>query len=73
MCSIILSCFTIQHDAMEITVTCHSWSLKITILGTKQVSRKMGTYHIVTGKLSTAALIGRIEFLLKFFIYYSHL
>jgi hypothetical protein len=30
---------------MEITVTCHPWSLKITILGTKQVSRKMGAYH----------------------------
>jgi len=40
-----LNCFTIQHDAMEITVTCHPWSLKITILGTKQVSRKMGAYH----------------------------
>jgi hypothetical protein len=41
-----LGCFTIQHDAMEITVTCHPWSLKITILGTKRVSRKMGAYHL---------------------------
>jgi hypothetical protein len=31
---------------MEITVTCHPWSLKITILGTKRVSRKMGAYHL---------------------------
>ena len=45
MCPIILNCFTIQHDVMEITVTCHPWSLKITILGTKQVSRKMGAYQ----------------------------
>ena len=43
--SVILNCFTIQHDAMEITVTCHPWSLKITILGTKRVSRKMGAYQ----------------------------
>jgi transposase InsO family protein len=42
VCSIILSCFTIQHDAMEITVGCHPWSLKVTILGTKRVSRKLG-------------------------------
>jgi transposase InsO family protein len=45
MCSIILNYFAIQHDAMEITVTCHPWSLKITILGTKQVFRKMGAHH----------------------------
>ena len=45
MCSIILNCFTIQHDDMEITVTCRPWSLKITILGTKRVSRKMGAYQ----------------------------
>jgi len=32
MCLIILSCFTIPHDAMEITMTCHPWSLKRTIL-----------------------------------------
>jgi len=30
---------------MEITVICHPWSLKITILGTKRVFRKMGAYH----------------------------
>jgi hypothetical protein len=30
---------------MEITVTCHPWSLKITILGTKRVSRKVGAYQ----------------------------
>jgi hypothetical protein len=30
---------------MEITVTCHPWSLKITILGSKRVSKKMGAYH----------------------------
>jgi predicted metal-binding protein len=35
MCSIILNCFTIQYHAMEITVTCDPWCLKITILGTK--------------------------------------
>ena len=34
-----------MNDAMEITVTCHPWSLKITILGTKWLSRKMGAYH----------------------------
>jgi len=45
MYSIILNCFTAQNDAMEITVICHPWSLKITILGTKRVSRKMGAYH----------------------------
>jgi hypothetical protein len=28
-------------------VTCHPWSLKITILGTKRVSRKMGAYQNV--------------------------
>ena len=49
MCSIILNCFTIQHDAMEITVTCHPWSLKITILGTKQVSKKVGAYQTADG------------------------
>jgi len=32
---------------MEITVTCRPWSLKITILGTKRVSRKMGAYQLV--------------------------
>ena len=37
--------FTNQRDAMEITLTCHPWSLKKTILGTKQVSRKMGAYQ----------------------------
>ena len=26
-------------------MTCHPWSLKITILGTKRVSRKMGAYQ----------------------------
>jgi hypothetical protein len=26
-------------------VTCHPWSLKITILGTKRVSKKMGAYQ----------------------------
>jgi hypothetical protein len=45
MCSIILNYFTIQRYAMEITVTCHPWSLKITILGTKQVPRKMSAYQ----------------------------
>ena len=30
---------------MEITVTCNPWSLKITILGTKHVSRKIGAYQ----------------------------
>jgi len=38
MCSIILSCFPIQHDTIEITVTCHPRSLKITNLVTSQVS-----------------------------------
>ena len=28
--------------------------------------------YIVTGELSTAAVIGGIEFILKFFIYYGH-
>jgi uncharacterized membrane protein len=28
--------------------------------------------YIVTGELGTAALIGGIEFILKFFIYYGH-
>ena len=28
--------------------------------------------YIVTGQLGTAALIGGIEFILKFFIYYGH-
>ena len=45
MCSIILNCFTVQHDAVEITVTRHPWSLKITILGTKWLSRKVGAYQ----------------------------
>jgi transposase InsO family protein len=36
---------TRRHGNNEITVTCHPWSLKITILGTKQVSREMGAYH----------------------------
>ena len=49
MGSIILSFFTTQHDAMEIKVTYHPWSLKITILGTKWVSRKLGAYHSSTG------------------------
>ena len=45
MCSIILNCFTTQHDAIEITVSWHPWSLKINILGTKRVSRKMSAYQ----------------------------
>tara|TARA_Y100001934_G_C12143813_1_gene673845 strand:+ start:684 stop:893 length:210 start_codon:yes stop_codon:yes gene_type:complete len=28
--------------------------------------------YAVTGRLDTAALIGSIEFILKFFIYYAH-
>jgi len=28
--------------------------------------------YFVTGELSTAAMIGGIEFILKFFIYYGH-
>jgi hypothetical protein len=35
-------------------VTCHPWSLKITILGTKRVSRKMGTYHCVPSHRESA-------------------
>ena len=31
---------------MEITMTFHPWGLKITILGAKQVSRKMGAYQL---------------------------
>ena len=45
-------------------MTCRPWSLKITILGTKQVSRKVGAYHGAVqykGKLIDAASIRMVQ------------
>jgi hypothetical protein len=37
-------------------VTCHPWSLKITILGTKQVSRKMGAYQYEKNRIGNSSV-----------------
>ena len=42
MSLIILSCFTIQNDAMVTTETCHPWSLRRNTLRTKWVPKNFG-------------------------------